>query len=179
MAWHPFLQIRSTHWSWPSPVHLVQHKCSTVSEMLIHPAKCTPFQHSAAREISYCHLLNNTWNACLWFLRICNYLPLSPEQRNLTVTLNHSQNVNAEWRLLLHGTDTLSLITVFAWGKTILSHFRGCDYRRGMDWMIGFIGTLYAPFGTTGNYILYSSLLQTLASSVYYSLHYLLPGNKF
>jgi hypothetical protein len=33
----------------------------------------------------------------------------------------------------------------------ILSRLRG-DYRRGLDWMIGFIDNLYTPHGTTRNY---------------------------
>jgi hypothetical protein len=152
MAQHPFLQIRSTHRLWSSPAHLVQYKCSTVSETLINPAKRTPFQHSVARELSYRYLLNHTGNACLPFCISVNYLPLSPEQRNLTVTLNHSLNVNTEWWLLLRGTAKLSLMTVSAWGKKLLSRFWGCDYRWCTDWMTGFFDTLYTPLRTTGNY---------------------------
>jgi hypothetical protein len=43
-------------------------------------------------------------------------------------------------------------------------------YRRILDWMIGFIDTLFTPLGTTGKYsstaisTLYSSLLHTLVS---------------
>jgi hypothetical protein len=45
-------------------------------------------------------------------------------------------------------------------------------YRQGLDWMIGFIDTLYTPLEATGNYsaiaipTIYRSLLHTLVSSV-------------
>jgi hypothetical protein len=49
------------------------------------------------------------------------------------------------------------------------------------DWIV----TLYTPLGTTSNYnaiaisTLYRSLLHTLVSSVYYTLHQSFPGNGF
>jgi hypothetical protein len=54
-----------------------------------------------------------------------------------------------------------------------------------LDWMTGFIDTLYMSLWTTGNYssisisTIYSSLLHTLVSSVYYPLHWSFPGNGF
>jgi hypothetical protein len=63
---------------------------------------------------------------------------------------------------------------------------RSVTIRRGLDWTIGFIDTLYtyhselqAITALQLNYTLYSLLLQTLVSSVYYSLHYPFPGNGF
>jgi hypothetical protein len=37
-------------------------------------------------------------------------------------------------------------------GRIMLSRISRCDYRRVIDWKIGFIDHLYAPLGTTGNY---------------------------
>jgi hypothetical protein len=56
----------------------------------------------------------------------------------------------------------------------LLPRVGGCvTYRRVLDWMTGFIDTLYIQLGTTGNivisliYTLYRSLLHTLVSSVF------------
>jgi hypothetical protein len=60
----------------------------------------------------------------------------------------------------------------------ILSRFRGfcVTYKRVLDWMIGFIDTLYAVLGTTGNYtsidILHTlqlTIIHTLGFSVFTS----------
>jgi hypothetical protein len=56
-----------------------------------------------------------------------------------------------------------------------MSCFRVVAIRRGLNWIIGFIDTLYAQFVTTINYsaiaisTLYSSLLHKLVSSVFTS----------
>jgi hypothetical protein len=58
----------------------------------------------------------------------------------------------------------------------VLSRIRVVTLRRDMDWMIGFIDTLYAPLGTTGNYsaivdlhTLQFTVTLTLISSVSYN----------
>jgi hypothetical protein len=43
------------------------------------------------------------------------------------------------------------------------------DYRRPLDWMIGFIDTLYIPLGTTGNYSAIA-VLHTLQFTVTHAL---------
>jgi hypothetical protein len=43
------------------------------------------------------------------------------------------------------------------------------DCRRGLDWMIGFIDTLYIPLGTTGNYSAIADL-HTLQFTVTHAL---------
>jgi hypothetical protein len=70
-------------------------------------------------------------------------------------------------------------------GPLILLSLLGVTIRRGLDGLFGFIDHLYAQFIITSNTALRlisaisSSLLQTLVSSVYYSLHYPFTGNGF
>jgi hypothetical protein len=40
-------------------------------------------------------------------------------------------------------------------------------YRRGLDWMIGFIDTLYTPLGTTDNYSAVTDLQFTVHCYTY------------
>jgi hypothetical protein len=59
----------------------------------------------------------------------------------------------------------------------VLSRFGGLrGHRRGIDWM----NWVYWPLVyTTRDYTLQLTDTHTLVSSVYYSLHYLFPGNRF
>jgi hypothetical protein len=86
---------------------------------------------------------------------------------------------------VLHGERALCR-KPFETGHTyILSCVKVVTVRWGLDWMIGLIGHLFTQIVITSNTALplfsalYSSLLQTLVSSVYYSLHNPFPGNEF
>jgi hypothetical protein len=50
-------------------------------------------------------------------------------------------------------------------------------YRRDLEWMIGFIDTLYTPIGTTGNYSVIADL-HTLKFTVTYELGFSVFTNR-
>jgi hypothetical protein len=80
---------------------------------------------------------------------------------------------NEELNNLYCSPEMISRRTSLADGSEEIhfSRFRGCDYRRVLDWMIGFIDTLYTPVGTTINYSAIADL-HTLQFTVTHALGY-------
>jgi hypothetical protein len=88
-----------------------------------------------------------------------NYI--DPEAISSPVFIEYSEKVSSLYPYLSHVE------------KFILSRSGGLcvTYRRVLDWVIGFIDTVYTPLGTTDSYsaIAISTLLHPLMSSVFTS----------
>jgi hypothetical protein len=63
------------------------------------------------------------------------------------------------------------IFTFYVWTLLMCVNIVTCrgDYRRVLDWMIGFIDTLYTPLGTTDNYSAIADL-HTLQFTVTHAL---------